>query len=259
MLHPDDYTEDMGLTLGLVRSELKELVDGRTFTDQQQLAGGIDTRYFFLPDGFAVMAGTRHLGIDSSNQPVLTFSVISKPVTVVMPDGTTAYELMFASFRDERSDCISLGMERGVDHQDIVMHECIQDQTITAPGIIDVISTLNKASEAALKGAVLYPVGRQVSAGFRCTTFLGFMTTPTTGEDCRSLHMAVAGEGEYDIRHPGDQHRYVSNAWVSANRLLTDPNTFEKLCPWSVQFVEALRAEQRNWTPSHEQGLKTIC
>lgn len=78
------------------------------------------------------------------------------------------------------------------------------------------------------------------------------------GGECRSLHIGITGEGEYSIVTSA-HGRYQPNAWVSATRLLEDPNTFEKLCPWSVQFVEALRAEQSRWTPEREQGLKTIC
>jgi hypothetical protein len=257
MLHELDYDKDLDLTLGLVRKELRALVDGRTFVGEREMRGG-QTGHYFLPNSFAVMAGPRHLGEDSSAQPLKTFTVIAKPVTVVVHGGSTEYELMFASFEDAQSGAISLGLEREVAYSDIVMHEELLDQRAAFPGIIDVVGSAKKASNRALMDMSLHPVGRQVSMGSKDPYFFGFMLGSTMGGDCRSLHISMAGEGEYDIKHSGEQHRYTPNAWVSASRLLENPNTFEKLCPWSAQFVEALRGNRENWTPEREQGLKTI-
>lgn len=256
MIMRDDYNEDLALTLGLVRSDLRKLMDGRTYATQDDLTGGEST-CFFLPDGFAVMAGSRNLGEDSSAQIISTFSVIAKPATVVVHDGSTEYELMFACFKDEKLDCISLGMERAVEYRDISLHELHLTQGGDS-GVINVRTSLNNASKACVDKVSLRRVGGHEVAN-PDPYFLGLLASPTLGHECRSLHIAMTIEGEYNISRDGDQHRYIPNAWVSAKKLLSDPNTFEKLCPWSVQFVEALRVSHKDWTPPREQGLKTIC
>jgi hypothetical protein len=257
MIHESDRTEGMSLTLGLVRGELRKLIDGRTFAPMHTLKGGV-TKHFFLPDAFAVLAGIQYLGEDSYAQVIKTFNVIAKPVTVVTHNGGTEYELMFASFHDEEKDCITLGMEGEVLYKDIGAHDYYFEQdSPRPPDVIDVVGTLMRSSEAGFKIASLMPAGQCINSAGMKTDMVGFISGPTMGGECRSLHIGFISEGEYSIV-TNAKGRYQPNAWVSATRLLEDSNTFEKLCPWSVQFVEALRAEQSHWTPERKQGLKTI-
>lgn len=260
MLHVSDYAEDLSMTIGVVSEDFEVLAAGRTFIPFAEMLGG-QTGQFFLPDGFAVLAGGRHLNKGSFAKAVPTFTIIAKVMAVAKEGsvGGTEYELLFASFRDEQLGCTTLGLEQSAVQKNLVLHDMIADHAGYPTSMVDVAASLNRTSSIAMEKISLHPVGPRNTGPVKDVSLAGFMVAPTVGNDIRSLHLSIVGEGEFDIKRAGDQHRYIPNAWVSASRLLSDVSTFGDLCPWSILFIEALRLKQADWTPERAQGLTTIC